>query len=89
MLHGDEFETVYKENTMIGEIDYLKVLDYSDTSARVYYVGVDKAGGDEVIFFKRGGGWFVEKWYTIWSGRGGSASNVIWPQWWHFIYGGF
>ena len=27
-------------------------------------------------------------WSTIWS-TNGSASEVIYPYWWHFIYGGF
>ena len=26
---------------------------------------------------------------TVWSAVGGSASGVVWPYWWHFIYGGF
>lgn len=89
LLHGDEFETVYKENTMIGEIDYLKVLDYSDTSARVYYVSANKSGADVLIFKKQNGIWYYEAWeQTVWSSTG-SASEVIWPYWWHFIYGGF
>ena len=90
LLHGDEFEKIYQENTMIGDIDYLKILDYSDTSARVYYVGYKKSGGDVLIFEKQNGVWKYAAWeQTVWSGTGGSASEVIWPYWWHFIYGGF
>ena len=29
LLHREEFETIYRENTMLGEIDKLKVLEYS------------------------------------------------------------
>ena len=38
---GDEFAEGYKQCNMIGDIEYLKVLDYSDSSARVYYVSED------------------------------------------------
>jgi len=53
--YGKEFDTIYKANTMMGEIDYLKVLDYSDTSARVYYVSINKSGGDILKFSKKNG----------------------------------
>ena len=86
--YGKEFDTIYKANTMMGEIDYLKVLDYSDTSARVYYVSINKSGGDILKFSKKNGQWTYEAWErTVWA-KGGSASEVIWPYWWHFIYGG-
>lgn len=88
LLHGKEFKTIYKENTMMGNIDYLKVLDYSDDMARVYYVSENKSGGDVLIFEKINGQWVYNgQWETIWSDTG-SASDVIWPYWWQFIYGG-
>ena len=90
IMHGSEFAEIYKENTMIGEIDYLKVLKYSDTYAEVYYIGKRKSGGDVVSFVKENNEWKFNEWErTVWSGVGGSASEVIWPYWWHFIYGGF
>lgn len=89
LLHGNEFKEVYKETTMIGDIDYLRVLDYSDTYANVYYVSENKTGGDVLQFINRNNVWECSSWKTVWSGTGGSASEVIWPYWWHFIYGGF
>ena len=89
LIHGHKFESNYKENTMIGEIDYLKVLDYSDTTARVYYVGKNKSGGDVLIFKNKNNTWVYDSWEnTIWS-RTGSADDVIFPYWWHFIYWSF
>ena len=86
--YGGEFKIIYKENTMLGNIDYFKVLNYSDDVARVYYVSENKAGGDVLTFEKIDGKWFYNgQWQTIWS-KTGSASNVVWPYWWHFIYGG-
>ena len=90
-LHDKEFETIYKENTMIGEqIDNLKVLDYSEQQARVYYVTKNKSTGEILRFVKRNNVWHYDSWEkTVWSAVGGSASGVVWPYWWHFIYGGF
>ncbi|MDL2281329.1 hypothetical protein LJC10_05705 [Selenomonadales bacterium OttesenSCG-928-I06] len=81
--YGKEFETIYQENTSIGEIDYLKVLDYSDTFARVYYVStypeVGNACGDIVTFTKKDGQWVYNCWEkTVWSKKG-NADDYIWP----------
>jgi hypothetical protein len=87
-LHGDEFETIYRENTMMGDIDYLKILQYSDSKAEVYYVSANKAAGDILSFTKQNNQWkYNGEWKTIWSSAG-SASSVIYPYWWHFVYGG-
>ena len=87
--HSQEFDVIYMENTMMGEIDYLKILDYTDISARIYYVSKDKSGGDILKFTKIDGQWVYTEWeQTVWS-KNGSASDVVWPYWWHFIYGGF
>lgn len=87
LLHREEFETIYKENTMIGNIDYLKVLEYSEQNARVYYVSQNRSAGHILCFVKQGTRWKYDNWETVWSATG-SASEVIWPYWWHFIYGG-
>ena len=88
LFHGKEFETIYKENTMMGNIDYLKVLEYSEQHARVYYVSQNRSAGDILCFVKQGTRWKYDYWErTVWSATG-SASEVIWPYWWHFIYGG-
>lgn len=88
-MHYKEFNTIYQENTMMGEIDYLKILEYSDSSARVYYVSKNRAAGDILLFIKENNKWLYSKWEkTVWSATG-SASDIIWPYWWHFIYGGF
>lgn len=87
LLHREEFETIYKENTMIGNIDYLKVLEYSEQNARVYYVSQNRSAGHILCFVKQGTRWKYDYWETVWSATG-SASEVIWPYWWHFIYGG-
>lgn len=92
--HYDEFKDAYKQNTMLGDIEYFKVLRYRPNRteiAQVYYVGKGHSWGD-VLTFKysyESESWEEISWSTIWSGTGGSASEVIWPYWWHFIYGGF
>ena len=48
---------------------------------RSYYPKVFKYNYDADL-------WEEISWSTIWSTTG-SASEVIYPYWWHFIYGGF
>lgn len=87
--HHDEFKDAYLQDTMLPEkIASFKILHYSDSCASVYYVGEKHSGGDVIEFEWKNGKWCVEHWKTVWSGSG-SASGVIWPYWWHFIYGGF
>ena len=77
-MHGTEFTTLYEETNMLGEQEYLKVLDYSDTLARVYYVGVDDSTGCVLIFVKQDGQWTFDKWDVVWS-KTGSADDFLWP----------
>ncbi len=93
IAHYDEFKDAYKENTMLGDMEYFKVLSYKpykSSVAQVYYVGKDNSGGDVLTFTynHETDKWDEISWATIWSGIGGSASEVIWPYLWHFIYGG-
>ena len=74
--YGSEFMDLEKNIQMIGEADYLKVLDYSETFAREYYVS--DAGGDILTFSKVDGAWKLERngWKTIWS-KSGNADEFI------------
>lgn len=36
--YGEMFEEEYMQTNMIDEIEYYKVVDYSDTMAKVFYV---------------------------------------------------
>lgn len=85
MMHRNEFNEAYKSNTMLGETEYCKVIDYSEDRARVYYVSSNCSGGDVLTFTKENGEWKYENWDTIWSTTG-SADDFIWPYWWHFVY---
>lgn len=79
MRYGKLFEEIYRENTMMGEIDYLKVLDCRETSARVYYVSEHRSGGDILTFELQDGQWVYAGWErTVWS-RTGSADGFLWP----------
>ena len=84
----DDFADAHAQNTMLGDMEYFKVLRCDGKTAEVYYVGRDMSGGNVLTFEKQDGVWKQIKWETIWSGTGGSASDVIYPYWWHFIYGG-
>ena len=86
LIHGDEFSELYKVNTMMGEHKYLKILEYSDSRARVYYVAKDNSMANILSFVRSGEQWEYDKWERcVWS-ISGSADSVIWPYWWHFFY---
>ena len=77
--YGDQFTNAYREHTMLATPDYLKVLSYTDSSAKVYYV--KKGAGGNVLTFVRSDSqseWQFVEWITVWS-KTGSASNFIWP----------
>ena len=83
----DDFELAYTQNSMLGDMEYFKVLSCDGVTAEVYYVGKDMSGADVLTFQYTDGQWSQTAWETVWSSTG-SASEVIFPYWWHFIYGG-
>lgn len=83
----EDFELAYKDNSMLGEMDSFKVLECDGETAQVYYIEAGKARAHVLTFENISGTWQEAQWQTVWSTTG-SASEVIWPYWWHFIYGG-
>ncbi len=82
-----DFEYAYRDNSMLGEMETFKVLNCDGQTARVYYIEAGKTMAHVLTFEKVDGAWQETGWRCIWSTTG-SASEVIWPYWWHFIYGG-
>ena len=75
-LHGWEFEGEYAQTNMIGGDPQPKVLRYSETEAKVYYV--DECGGCILLFEKEKNKWVLAEWDAVWA-RGGTADGFIWP----------
>ena len=73
---------------MLGEMQYFKVLSCDGKIADVYYAGKEMTDANILTFEHNNGNWIETEWVTVWS-TSGSASNVVYPYWWHFIYGGF
>lgn len=86
-LYYDDFALAYSNNTMLGPMVYFKVLRCDDETAQVYYVSGSMTSASVLTFEKRDDIWVETSWEPIWSTTG-SASEVIYPYWWHFIYGG-
>lgn len=54
LKHGHEFDDdLFKENTMIGEKEYIKILYYTDSCVNIYYVGKNMAYADVITFEKK------------------------------------
>ena len=83
----DDFKQAYTQNTMLGEMEFFKVLTCDENTAEVYYISKGMTGADVLTFSNNNGIWIQTSWKTIWS-TSGSASDIIYPYWWHFIYGG-
>ena len=62
----------------------MKILEYSDNSARVYYYTPDR-NGDVLSFTKTGGVWVYDSWDSYWS-VAGNTERLVRPYWWHCIY---
>ena len=85
-LHGNEFEGLYMQTSMIShdDVDSLRVLSYSNNSARIYYVGV--TSGNVLEFSRNDDAWELVSWNTMWSSDG-SAGEFIWPYFYHSVEG--
>lgn len=76
--HGGTFAELYHSIGLFEEIEYLKVMDYSESKAEVYYVVSEKAAGVLAEFESRSDSWELAEWETVWSSSG-SADGFIWP----------
>ena len=88
MMHKDEFldQTLYEENTMIGDMEYIKVLNYSKNYARIYYVSKGHSLGSLIGFIRDEGKWKYSEWEAGGWSASGNADSIVWPYWWHFVY---
>ena len=83
-LYKSNFPFPEDIRSMRGDMDYLKVIKYSGSSACVYCVSGNKSVGDTVMFIKSNGEWRYDgRINTVWSKRGGSADEFVWPYFYH------
>jgi len=82
--YGDEFYDSYKQSNMINSIKSYKVLEYSDSKSKVYYISVyNKSESGFVFHFEKSGEkWSMIGYDCIWS-ETGSAESFIWPYFYH------
>lgn len=78
LQHKDEFPNVEEDVVMIGEIEYIKVMEYDDEKAEVFAVAT---GHDVTVLCHYeyiSNEWQLDYWECIWSSTG-SADSLIWP----------
>ena len=86
-MYGHYFDEDSMVISYIGDIDYIKLLEYSENKAKVYYVSDGKTFGTIHTFSKENGEWCYDDWYwAMWTTNGGNASEFVWPYWWHTLY---
>ena len=75
-----QFIDAYKENTILSECETIKVLEYTETTACVYYITQMRSSGN-ILYFERSNAnseWEFVNWNVIWS-KHGSADGFVWP----------
>ena len=78
--HYTEFSDAHYSNSWISDATYFKVLRCDGETAEVYYVS-DELGA-VLAFRKEGSIWVETGWWAVWAAHG-SASETVWPYWWH------
>ena len=76
--YGDQFQELYKQTNIIADIEYLKVIEYSDKLAKVCYISKDHQSSNVITFKQQDETWVIDSWVTIWS-KTGSADGFVWP----------
>jgi len=85
--HGAEFTLPEDIAWYVGYLDSIKVLEYTDSSARIYFY--TRRGIAFEVHFARarnGNEWLLETWRTVWSYTG-TAGSYVWPYYHHSIEG--
>ncbi len=88
-----EFEYAYLSGTEIAKLQDLKVLSYSDHSAKVYYMEHGMASGNVVTFqrIRTNSAWEVSDWVILWDiwNTENESRNFVYPYWWDYFYAYF
>ena len=88
-MYGNEFYQTVNKECGIENGGYYTVLDYKHLKyGRLYCVIKNQYANYacELIITGSGQNQKIVSNDTIWSNTG-SASEIIWPYWWHYIYG--
>lgn len=72
------FQNEYQQTGMIDEIEYFRIISYSNEEASVFYVLEDHSAGVVLSYRKEQGSWKLQRWEAIWSTTG-SADGFYWP----------
>jgi len=85
--HGDEFTLPDDIAWYVGALDSIKVLEYTERSARVYFYTRRGIGFDvHFVRSRNENEWLLETWRTAWSYTG-TAGSYVWPYYHHSIEG--
>lgn len=80
MKYGKQFNELYSLNGWIDEIEFFKVIDYSENEAKVYYVEKDRLTTNYFYFYRENelSEWKLKTWHVIYA-QYGSADDIAWP----------
>ena len=81
--YSADFATAHANNSWINDAESYKVLHCDGETAEVYYISEDL--GAVLEFQLQNGIWTETTWRAVWA-KHGSASNTVWPYWWHNFF---
>jgi len=78
--YGEQFKELYRMTNMIDGVNVVKVYEYNETEAKIYYIESRRQTGSFVYFCRSDAtdDWSMKKWETVWS-KHGSADGFVWP----------
>lgn len=86
-LYGKEFIGHEVESGWYRKADTMKVIQFTRTEAKIYYVCDNFTSGNIYTFVKdEAGRWELDRWKTVWKSSG-NVSKMMWPYFWHAVYG--
>ncbi len=75
----DEFNDINIYGGYFSELEYIKVFDYQNNFAEVYYVSKNKGYGILLsLKMNKNGLWNIDEFIKAWS-KTGTADDFIWP----------
>lgn len=85
--HGDEFKDGYSSVGLFRKCNFMRVVNYNDETAEVYYAFDGYQSGNIFRFVRdEYGGWRLDGWEVVWTYGTDGGNRVYWPYFWQRLF---
>ena len=79
-LYGNQFEVLYSLTGWVEKVEFYRIVEYSENSAKIYYVEVGEQTTYHLLFSRddKDNDWTLKDWKVLWS-KNGNADDLPWP----------